>query len=239
MIHHKQPGALREEYLNFLNTLSDTTNLVRLKNTDYLIIFNVGESQDSLLITITDGLNLIWPKELEFDDFQDIRKKIGIEGTYQNYFALLRDAVIQRNGTFKVDINARNEMDLTIYYKISKDATLTGVINMGTPVQFKDDQTMFRQFVKKILFDLQVSKKKEFDKSDKDLFELQDKVKNMELELAALRKLNPTYFVDVPIMGMGSQKDSQDTKKRKANTNLINPNIKKRKVMGAKFGDDG
>jgi len=237
MIHHKQADALRVEYLNFLNTLCDTTNLVRLKNTDYLIIFNVGESHDSLLITITDGLNLIWPKELEFDDFQDIRKKIGIEGTYQNYFALLRDAVVQRNGTFKVDINARNEMDLTIYYKISKDATLTGVINMGTPVQFKDDQTMFRQFVKKILFDLQVSKKKELDKSDKDLFDLQDKVKNMELELAALRKLNPTYFVDVPVMG--SQKDSQDTKKRKANTNLINPNIKKRKVMGAKFGDDG
>ena len=230
MITNKQLLAIKEEYNNFINILNDTTNLVKFKNQDYLIFLNLDDSLDTLLITITDGLSLIWPKELNFEDFQEIRKKIGMEGDYHNFFTLLKDALTLKNGNFKIDINSKHEMMLTIYYKISKEATLTGVIDMGTPVQFKDDQLMFRQFIKKILLDLQVSKRNELSKSEKECVELKEKLKHSEMELAALRKLNPMNLPDIPIVS------SLDTRKKKATTDLINPNMKRKKIMGAKFG---
>jgi len=108
-------------------------------------------------------------------------------------------------------------------------------------VLFKDDQAMFRQFVKKILFDLQAAKRKEFQKTEVEINELQEKVRNMEMELMALKKSNPGMALDIPMMSQqkvgGVGGGAPDNRKKKAQTDLINPNIKKRKVMGAKFGD--
>jgi hypothetical protein len=228
---NSQPG--KTEFIQGLKQLVDLSNSVKYKNVEYLIFFSLGEEDDSLIITITDGFNYLWAKELDYNDFNALRKTLGLEGTYANYFQLFREAMQMLNGSYKIEIQPVNsELDLTINYKISKTATLTGAINIGSPIHFENDKTMFRQFVRKTLFDLQTSKKRESSNLEKEVFELKEKLKQSEEKVANLQKNMPNIEA---LPNAGDNKEA-DNKKKKAQTSILHPFMKKTKRMGAKIG---
>ena len=216
-----------------IRLMMDISNSFTHKEKEYLLFFSLGEEGDSLVITITEGLNYLWAKELDMGDFDQIRKDLGLEGSFENFFQLFKDAILQLSGNFKIDIKPSNlDLDFDVQYKISKTAILTGKINIGTPLLFEQDKTMFRQFIKKTMFDLQTAKKKESIKLEKELFELKERLKITEEKLAQAQKSLPAVDDNI----QNNEAAQNDAKKKKANSSLINPNLKKRKGMGAKLG---
>jgi len=225
----------KDDFVIGIKFIADTSNSFKHQNKEYMLFFALGEEEESLVITISDGLNYLWAKELDQSDFEQIRKDLGLEGTFENFFQLFRDAVLQLNGNFRVNIQPDTlDLDLVISYKISKTATLTGNINIGTPMHFEQDKTMFRQFIRKTLFDLLGAKKKESHKLEREVVELKEKLRVSEEKLAHISKNMPAVPEEAAL-SQGSNQAQADNKKR-ANASLINPNLKKRKGMGAKLG---
>jgi hypothetical protein len=225
--------ANREDFNTNIKILADMSNSTKYKNNDYLLFFSLGERDESLIITITEGFNYLWAKELDFDDFEKIRKDLGFQGTYANFFTLFREAILMTNGSFKIEIHPSNsDLDLTVYYKITKSATLTGVINIGSPMHYEQDKSMFRQFIRKTLIDLQNSKRKEAANLEREVFELKEKLKAAEDKITVLSKNMPNVPQSLP----QADEPAQDQKKKKSHGDLINPNLKRRKAVGAKIG---
>ncbi len=226
----------KQDFNQGIKFVAETSSSLKYQNKEYLIYFNLGEEEESIVFTITDGLNYLWAKEFDMGDFDHIRKELGLEGSFENYFQLFRDAILLLSGSFKITINIENlDLDLIISYKISKAALLTGTVNIGTPIHFDQDKAMFRQYVRKILFDLQSAKKKESSKLEKEVYDLKEKLRIAEEKITMMSKSMPTV-PDEPILSQENH-HQLDNKKKKANTSLINPNLKKRKGMGAKFGE--
>lgn len=226
-------GSKKEDFVLGIKSVSDTSNSFKHQNKDYLLFFSLGDEEETLIVTITDGLNYLWAKELDMTDFEQIRKTLGLEGSFENFFQLFKDAILVLNGSFRINIQATNlDLDLIVAYKISKTATLTGEINIGTPMHFEQDKTMFRQFIRKTVFDLQAAKKKETFKLEKEVFTLKEKLKATEERLSQVGKNLPA---DVE-QKAENEDEAHESKKKKAQTSLINPNLKKGKRTGAKIG---
>ena len=79
-------GSTREDYLLHLKSVSDMSSSINYRKVDYLIYFSLGEKDESLIITITDGINHLWARELDYEEFKEHRKKIGLEGPYETFF---------------------------------------------------------------------------------------------------------------------------------------------------------
>jgi hypothetical protein len=230
---NQSTASKKEDFILGIKSVADTSNSFKHQNKDYLLFFSLGDEEESLIVTITDGLNYLWAKELDISDFEQIRKTLGLEGSFENFFQLFKDAILQLNGSFRINIQATNlDLDLIVSYKISKTAMLTGEINIGTPMHFEQDKTMFRQFIRKTVFDLQAAKKKETFKLEKEVFNLKEKLKATEERLSQVSKNLPA---DVEQKAEDND-DHSDSKKKKAQTSLINPNLKKGKRTGAKIG---
>jgi len=226
--------AIKDDFILGIKFIADTSNSFKHQSKEYMLFFALGEEEESLVITISDGLNYLWAKELDQSDFEQIRKDLGLEGTFENFFQLFRDAVLQLNGNFRLNIQPDTlDLDLIVTYKISKTAQLTGNINIGTPMHFEQDKTMFRQFIRKTLFDLLGAKKKESHKLEREVLELKDRLKIAEDKIAHMNKHMPSVPEEA-VLSQGSNKP--DESKKRANASLINPNLKKRKGMGAKLG---
>jgi len=223
----------KHDFIKGIKFVSETSNAFKHQNKEYMLFFTLGEEEESLVFTITDGLNYLWAKELDIADFSQMRKDLGLEGTFENFFQLFRDAILCLSGNFKISIAPENlDLDLIISYKLSKSALLTGNVNIGVPMHFEQDKTMFRQFIRKTLFDLQHAKKKESSKLELEVFELKERLRVAEEKVVTLSKSMPAISED-PVLSQGH--DQNESLKKKANASLVNPNLKKRKGMGAKF----
>lgn len=225
----------KEDFLTNLSSLADISSTAKFRNEEYVLLINIGESNDTAIITITEGLNHLWVKELGFVDFQEIRKSIGIEGNYATYFQFLKDALLQTGGNYKVDVKNGNELSISVVYKISKSATLIGSIDMGPSFQFAEDQTMFRRFIKKMMFDLQETKQRESTKKDKEINSLTERLAIAENRVKELSAQLPSNENSMNSFS-AEPTTTTNTLKRKARTDLVNPNIKQRKPAGAKLG---
>lgn len=224
--------AKKDDFILGIKFVADTSNSFKHQGKDYLLFFSLGDEEESLIVTITDGLNYLWAKELDMTDFDQIRKDLGLEGSFENFFELFKDALLLLNGNFRINIEPANfDLNLIISYKISKTATLTGEISIGTPMHFDQDKTMFRQFIRKTVFDLQAAKKKETFKLEKEVFDLKERLKATEEKMANMNKNMPAEAEQ-----QASNADQGGDKKKKAQTSLINPNLKKGKRTGAKLG---
>jgi len=76
-------------------------------------------------------------------------------------------------------------------------------------------------------------KKKESHKLEREVLELKDRLKIAEDKIAHMSKHMPSVPEEA-VLSQGSNK--ADESKKRANASLINPNLKKRKGMGAKLG---
>ena len=68
----------KEEYTQHLSSLADISSATKFDKDDYVLLSTIGEDHNSIILTITDGLQNLWVKDLSFEDFEEIRKSIGL-----------------------------------------------------------------------------------------------------------------------------------------------------------------
>ena len=169
-------------------------------------------------IRITNGLSEFYVRELDTHDFELHRIDIGIEGPWNSYFNLLKRAILkENNGKLELIKEEDESVSLKIHYPISENAKLTGVFEIG-----EISQEEIPKLIQKLLFELEGKNEKQ-----KKLY---------EKKIEDIKKAYSMPQVAGPAEEMKEVENGEQKPKRKFKANLVNPNTKKRKAKGAKFG---
>jgi hypothetical protein len=156
-----------------------------------------------------------------------------MEGNYHGYFEILHESLKNRNfNTLAIEIDSKSRCILFVKYEISKGVTLKGNFDLGESINIDKDPKVFRKINQKFIFNYQFIFENKFNEKNDKIKELNEKIGILNNEIRQNKR------AEVSAVGTGLNIAANLTKeasKRKANTDLINPNRKKVKGKGAKF----
>lgn len=224
-----------EEYLSSVEIIDHLTIRLKLNQLEYILFTTLNDSpQKGVIFILTDGTTNYWLKQYEYHDFEAIRHKIGMEGTYDGYFEILKDA-IKSNGVILSLSNGNSSATLNVKYQITKGVTLNGQFELGIGISSDKDPAGFKKINKRLLFELQSTLELERKENEAIIKEMKGDLERLRRQEAGeSQKSGKGDLIGIKgdIGGFGKK----ESLKQKARTDLINPNRKKVKGKGAKFG---
>ena len=220
-----------EDFQSSLPAIDHVTTSVRFKNADYLLFLNLNDLHNGVVFICTDAFSVYWMKQYEYHDFEAIRHKLGMEGTYSGYFDILRDSIYNRNS---LSLEISNEVaTLNLKYQISKGVTLTGGFDLGVATSLQKDPGVFMKINRSFVLDL-AKMVEVLNKRNDDLTkEMNDRMTAVDVASKAKKPQEMGMGgLGTGAAGFGGKKENL---KQKAKTDLINPNRKKVNARGMKF----
>ncbi len=221
--------ATIQDFQAALQNIDHVTSRLKSNQIEYILYLNLTESRNGLRFILTDGFSLYWLKQYEYVDFEAIRSKLGMEGTYDGYFEILKDSILNKSGiSLEIDQERAN---LLVKYQISKGVTLNGQFDLGEAIHWDKNPSLFRKINQSFLFDLQKTMVIKTNRSEELIKELKERVQRLQND-GKNHKINE---IPLNLTGNGSNFPKKESLKQKAKTDLINPNRKIIKGKGAKF----
>ena len=218
-----------QDFIASLPTIDHLNARLKYKQVEYILYLNLNEGHNGICFVLTDGYSVYWIKQFEYRDFESIRHKLGMEGTYDGYFEILKDSIL--NKSVMLEIDQDYSANLQVKYQISKGVTLNGLFELGPSIKWDRDVELFRKVNQNFLFDLQKYMELTNKRSEDNIKELNDRVQRLQNEGMKSKK------GEIVGTGMGGNVagPKKESMKQKAKTDLVNPNRKKVKGKGAKF----
>ena len=222
------------EFISCIHLLNNKSRKVNFEDKDYLFISKVypQTTPKPIIKFYIVSSEKIFLKEFNYDLFKEYKEKMGLEGPWKNFFNTLVNAIDNIDeGELKLDFkNNFNECILTIIHPIAKNIKISSKINFEKPFSKSDKE------YSNILFDILLSvydskeelREKTMNNNDSDnnsVLSVNLKKDKSDFELSHLQK---------NVSGNNTLEIKQNLK-RKFHSNLINPNIKKRKNKGYTF----
>jgi hypothetical protein len=222
------------EFISCIHLLNNKSRKVNFEDKDYLFISKVypHTTPKPIIKFYIVSSEKIFLKEFNYDLFKEYKEKMGLEGPWKNFFNTLVNAIDNIDeGELKLDFkNNFNECILTIIHPIAKNIKISSKINFEKPFSKSDKE------YSNILFDILLSvydnkeelREKTMNNNDSDnnsVLSVNLKKDKSDFDLSHLQK---------NVSGNNSLEIKQNLK-RKFHSNLINPNIKKRKNKGYTF----
>jgi len=224
-----------EDFLASIQSVDHLNARLRHKQIDYLLFLNLNETHNGLCFILTDGHSIYWLKQYEYHDFEAIRHKLGMEGTYSGYFDILRDSFLNKTS---LSLEITNEMAvIQVKYQISKGVTLSGSFDLGSATTLDKDPKVFMKINKSFLFDLAGMVDLLNKRNDELLKEMNERM--MAGEVSKSKKNNEAVGgLNLSLGTGGNFNTKKDSMKQKAKTDLVNPNRKKVIAKGMKFNNN-
>lgn len=222
------------EFISCIHLLNNKSRKVNFEDKDYLFISKVypQTTPKPIIKFYIVSSEKIFLKEFNYDLFKEYKEKMGLEGPWKNFFNTLVNAIDNIDeGELKLDFkNNFNECILTIIHPIAKNIKISSKINFEKPFSKSDKE------YSNILFDILLSvydskeelREKTMNNNDSDnnsVLSVNLKKDKSDFDLSQLQK---------NVSGNNTLEIKQNLK-RKFHSNLINPNIKKRKNKGYTF----
>ena len=222
------------EFISCIHLLNNKSRKVNFEDKDYLFISKVYPqiTPKPIIKFYIVSSEKIFLKEFNYDLFKEYKEKMGLEGPWKNFFNTLVNAIDNIDeGELKLDFkNNFNECILTIIHPIAKNIKISSKINFEKPFSKSNKE------YSNILFDILLSvydskeelREKTMNNNDSDnnsVLSVNLKKDKSDFDLSHLQK---------NVSGNNSLEIKQNLK-RKFHSNLINPNIKKRKNKGYTF----
>lgn len=201
-------------------------SILMLKVKDVVVVFKIAEKEK------------IWVKQYDYVEFMSYKNKMGFDGTWKAFFKTIELAVNKKSGG---DIQMKYSKDnlqilhLTLYHPLSDELKVKSDIIFEKFYSFKNDYEEFKNHNYDVLLELYQSKEvlKEMQKLQALSPNHSNNIKN---ESNSVNSSNFKAFSSVSNSEIGNKKlEVKKNLKRKFNSDLINPNIKKRKGRGAKL----
>lgn len=215
------------DFLISLGTFQKLVTKIESGKGKYLLSIQTNKERDHLLVEMTDLVERVWSQELGFAYFEKSRKNMGMEGPYKIYFTILRESLL--NSNLDIDQEEGGPFFIKLNYLITKGISMNGKLHIGKPCQRAKEEKNFKAFLDDFVFgivdNLQTEKKMLADECN----DIKHKYENHMAECK--RK---SYTSDSSVMQ--SFLAEEPLKKKKPKTDLHNPNSKKRKSVGARFG---
>ena len=222
------------EFISCIPLLNNKSRKVNFEDKDYLFISKVypQTTPKPIIKFYIVSSEKIFLKEFNYDLFKEYKEKMGLEGPWKNFFNTLVNAIDNIDeGELKLDFkNNFNECILTIIHPIAKNIKISSKINFEKPFSKSNKE------YSNILFDILLSvydskeelREKTMNNNDSDnnsVLSVNLKKDKSDFDLSQLQK---------NVSGNNTLEIKQNLK-RKFHSNLINPNIKKRKNKGYTF----
>ena len=222
------------EFISCIHLLNNKSRKVNFEDKDYLFISKVypQTTPKPIIKFYIVSSEKIFLKEFNYDLFKEYKEKMGLEGPWKNFFNTLVNAIDNIDeGELKLDFkNNFNECILTIIHPIAKNIKISSKINFEKPFSKSNKE------YSNILFDILLSvydskeelREKTMNNNDSDnnsVLSVNLKKDKSDFDLSQLQK---------NVSGNNTLEIKQNLK-RKFHSNLINPNIKKRKNKGYTF----
>jgi len=213
------------EFLEGLKTIDNIITKTVIENRIYLFFSKL--ENETIKFTIYQR-EKIWNKKFVKSDFEDIKEKMSLEGNWKSFFDSFEKAINKKNGGNFFLLHSKDKKEkliMKLFHPISSDLKIKSEIIFEEYIS--DDDLSFN----KISFNLCV-----------DSVTFYEKKTNFFIELSQNKdKIKETQQSNKPdIIGNYDLKSSQNFEskknlKRKFVSDLINPNLKKRKAVGNKF----
>jgi len=174
----------------------------------------------------------IWYKKFYYQEFEKYKSKMGFDGTWKAFFKTFEQAVNKTDGgniiiKTKKDNKNYTVLQLTFYHPLSEDLKVKSEIEMT--VSYSCSSEEFRNYNFDLMQELLESKKAFVDREREKFYE--GVSANSGLLTKSTGMVPTTNFLFA-----GNKNDKKI--KRKFNSDLINPNVKRVKAKGATFTAD-
>ena len=190
-------------------------------------MYNEGSSTVSFVLYHKDKM---YQKDFDYDSFLDYKQSMGLEGTWKMFLLTMVNAIeCKEGGELKIESSfLKDELKLIIVHPISKEVKISGSVTLN----------LIKDNLKENLY-----------KGIEELYEGNNELRELLEKEREKNKLMSTNSFFTPVTNITANIDEGNTKnnsmssafdiqlkqKRKFHSNLINPNIKKRKKKGATF----
>ena len=222
------------EFISCIPLLNNKSRKIKYEEKDYLFFSKVypQSTPKPIIKFYIVSSEKIFIKEFDYDLFKEYKEKMGLEGPWKNFFNTFLNAIDNiDDGELKLSINKENECILTIIHPITKNVKISSKINFEKWISKTDKE--YSNIIFEILLCIYDSKEEFKEKiinnnSDNNSIlsgNLNLKNDKIDIEQSQIQKR---------ISG-NSNLEIKHNLKRKFHSNLINPNIKKRKNKGYTF----
>ena len=222
------------EFISCIPLLNNKSRKIKYEEKDYLFLSKVypQSTPKPIIQFYIVSSEKIFIKEFDYDLFKEYKEKMGLEGPWKNFFNTFLNAIDNiDDGELKLSINKENECILTIIHPITKNVKISSKINFEKWISKTDKE--YSNIIFEILLCIYDSKEEFKEKiinnnSDNSSIlsgNLNLKNDKIEIEQSQIQK---------SVSG-NSNLEIKHNLKRKFHSNLINPNIKKRKNKGYTF----
>jgi hypothetical protein len=195
---------------------------------NYLVsVIKKEDKRFNLLITVKDNIinykmaerDKLWLRQFTFEECQELKDKMGFDGSWKSYFISLDNAINRTNGgdiAIRID---KNFLVLTLYHPLTEDFKIKSEIAFETCFEGKSDKFL--------------------ENNNEYINELYEAMNAIKIKTVTYNAgLSLVESNNIHVKRSASKLDVKKPTKRKYNANLINPNIKKRKGNGVKFTED-
>lgn len=174
---------------------------------------------------VTNGLDKLYKVKLDQEYLQEHRDKTGIEGSWISYMTLMKQALEQKNlnmtrsmkKTDRKSHNQEEEVVLKVHYPLMVGARITGKFEL---TQFEIRGRERHEIIQSLLFKLvKINHEKPKPKGKENVEKVEESIHKQ--------------FEQINISVSDHIDDGRKVRKPKGT--LVAPNIKRRKVTGAKF----
>ena len=222
------------EFISCIPLLNNKSRKIKYEEKDYLFFSKVypQSTPKPIIKFYIVSSEKIFIKEFDYDLFKEYKEKMGLEGPWKNFFNTFLNAIDNiDDGELKLSINKENECILTIIHPITKNVKISSKINFEKWISKTDKE--YSNIIFEILLCIYDSKE-----------EFKEKIINNNSDNSSILSGNLNLKNDkIDIEQSQIQKsvsgnsnlEIKHNLKRKFHSNLINPNIKKRKNKGYTF----
>ncbi|KRX05967.1 hypothetical protein PPERSA_01045 [Pseudocohnilembus persalinus] len=248
------------EFSKAVSILEHINTKIIYKNTPYLFLIKVNEPDNELQqnpektinFCISDGINRMWLEDFNCEAMKDFQKKIGIEGSFQNFFQMIKKAFDDQSVEIKID--AAKQLNLVINFIIENTSLqITGRLPLGIPMERKVNQKnsvkkeetqiqeqnqwkdIFAQLMRQFMFDIYQAQCAKNKNNQDELKKYKTINKELNNQIATLKenenilKLTNNNLVQ---LNDGNEKIIKKRIPPEAK-NILFPNKKKTKIRGA------
>ncbi|CAD8082488.1 unnamed protein product [Paramecium sonneborni] len=212
-------GNIKEAFLK----LDHFYTSYKKDNTKYLFLmtYEHGINTPAILLRVYDG-QTIWIQQILETQIEEMRSKSEIKGTINSFIDMIQQAL--ENNQYQLIVNNLN-LNIIFEFQLTHGVFIKSNLNLGAGLNIEDKDTI--EVSKDFTMDLYESMKHKFIS-----------LKNQkESEIAQVKQqVNASKDKEIPkVFSQLQEVKEEPPKKRIVNGDIVMPNKKKRKAIGARF----
>lgn len=227
----------KKDFIEYIMKLNNQNRKVITQDdneTLFIIITVISDTRKELIITFTSITKAaVYTKGFTYDSFSEYKASIGFAGSWKSFINTMFNAINHKEGgEVKMELK-KKKLTMTLLYSLANDLKVSSQIIFDNRYSIDDREynaIVFASLINLYENKIEIEKTSEREHADQ-------RKDREEKSLVAINSNHNNNAIGQRDVGRGVLEMKKNVK-RKYKSNLINPNIKKRKKKGVEFIKD-